>query len=173
MHFFSRQAWHWFRCALSTTHLPVPAWHLKQSNFFSWNSVIYGPKVVSCFPAIELRHSRGSLYIFLDLKAEEVVTFTGIIFALSLGNKFGVAHRESGDGVKFDYFRCGGNSVIPSGDGRPKKATLLVTYPLLTLLISSNPGQLTCDSPMVTAIEFPLSRTRLRASSHDLTKKRK
>lgn len=29
MHFFKRHAWHWFLCALSTTHLPVPAWHLK------------------------------------------------------------------------------------------------------------------------------------------------
>lgn len=28
MHFLSRQAWHWFRCALSTIHRPVPAWHL-------------------------------------------------------------------------------------------------------------------------------------------------
>jgi hypothetical protein len=28
MHFFNRQAWHWFRWALSTTQRPVPAWHL-------------------------------------------------------------------------------------------------------------------------------------------------
>lgn len=28
-HFFSRQAWHWFRWALSTGHMPVPAWHLQ------------------------------------------------------------------------------------------------------------------------------------------------
>lgn len=28
MHFFKRQAWHWLRCALSTTQRPVPAWHL-------------------------------------------------------------------------------------------------------------------------------------------------
>ena len=27
-HFLSRQAWHWLRCALSTGHSPVPAWHL-------------------------------------------------------------------------------------------------------------------------------------------------
>lgn len=27
-HFFSLQAWHWFRWALSTGHIPVPAWHL-------------------------------------------------------------------------------------------------------------------------------------------------
>lgn len=27
-HFFSRHAWHWLRCALSTMHRPVPAWHL-------------------------------------------------------------------------------------------------------------------------------------------------
>lgn len=27
-HFLSLHAWHWFRCALSTTHRPVPAWHL-------------------------------------------------------------------------------------------------------------------------------------------------
>lgn len=27
-HFLRRQAWHWFRCALSTMHRPVPAWHL-------------------------------------------------------------------------------------------------------------------------------------------------
>lgn len=31
MHFFKRHAWHWLRCALSTTHLPVPAWHLKEA----------------------------------------------------------------------------------------------------------------------------------------------
>jgi hypothetical protein len=28
-HFFRRQAWHWFRCALSTMQRPVPAWHLR------------------------------------------------------------------------------------------------------------------------------------------------
>lgn len=28
-HFLSLHAWHWFLCALSTIHLPVPAWHLK------------------------------------------------------------------------------------------------------------------------------------------------
>lgn len=28
-HFLSRQAWHWLRCALSTGHSPVPAWHLR------------------------------------------------------------------------------------------------------------------------------------------------
>lgn len=27
-HFFSRHAWHWLRWALSTGHMPVPAWHL-------------------------------------------------------------------------------------------------------------------------------------------------
>lgn len=27
-HFFSLQAWHWFLWALSTKHMPVPAWHL-------------------------------------------------------------------------------------------------------------------------------------------------
>lgn len=29
-HFLSRHAWHWFRWALSTTHRPVPAWHLRR-----------------------------------------------------------------------------------------------------------------------------------------------
>jgi hypothetical protein len=28
-HFLSRQAWHWFLCALSTMQRPVPAWHLR------------------------------------------------------------------------------------------------------------------------------------------------
>lgn len=28
-HFFNLHAWHWFRCALSTMHRPVPAWHLQ------------------------------------------------------------------------------------------------------------------------------------------------
>lgn len=27
-HFISRHAWHWLRWALSTGHMPVPAWHL-------------------------------------------------------------------------------------------------------------------------------------------------
>lgn len=30
-HFFNLQAWHWLRWALSTTHIPVPAWHLKDN----------------------------------------------------------------------------------------------------------------------------------------------
>lgn len=34
-HFLSRQAWHWFRCALSTIHRPVPAWHLVFIHFVS------------------------------------------------------------------------------------------------------------------------------------------
>lgn len=33
--FFNRHAWHWFRCALSTIHIPVFAWHLKE-----WNLII-------------------------------------------------------------------------------------------------------------------------------------
>lgn len=31
-HFFNRHAWHWFRWALSTGHIPVPAWHLLTHN---------------------------------------------------------------------------------------------------------------------------------------------
>jgi len=30
-HFFSRQAWHWFRWALSTGHIPAPTWHLQRT----------------------------------------------------------------------------------------------------------------------------------------------
>lgn len=35
-HFLSRQAWHWFRCALSTIQRPVPAWHLVVSPYENW-----------------------------------------------------------------------------------------------------------------------------------------
>ena len=59
-HFFSRQAWHWLRCALSTGHSPVPAWHL-------WGEVAPGcspwggpcPSEVSC---PRERHVLGMLY---------------------------------------------------------------------------------------------------------------
>lgn len=41
MHFFKRHAWHWFRCALSTTHRPVPAWHLKGGIEMSMDQLFY------------------------------------------------------------------------------------------------------------------------------------
>lgn len=37
-HFLSRHAWHWFRCALSTIHRPVPAWHLKDMKSMKFSS---------------------------------------------------------------------------------------------------------------------------------------
>jgi len=37
--FLSRQAWHWLRCALSTIHIPVLAWHLhNRKQYFLFSS---------------------------------------------------------------------------------------------------------------------------------------
>lgn len=52
-HFFSLQAWHWLRWALSTGHKPVPAWHLRptvETVSGKENPVAH----VACFPSMHL-----------------------------------------------------------------------------------------------------------------------
>lgn len=54
-HFFSLQAWHWLRWALSTGHMPVPAWHLVTHNkTLSQNKNQQQQQHVACFPIMHL-----------------------------------------------------------------------------------------------------------------------